>query len=100
MLLFFAIFAMTNLGGRQDGRGLVLLFFAIFAMTNLGSRQDGTGLLCLFFAIFAMASFRSRQDWKAGGSLLFMVASFLLCANWLGIESHVDFGHVEGPSHL
>ena len=49
-------------------------------VTNLGGRQDGTGLLGLFFAIFAMTSFRSRQDWKAGGSLLFMVASFSLCA--------------------
>ena len=105
-------------------------------VTNLGGRQDGTGLLGLFFAIFAMTSFRSRQDWKAGGSLLFMVASFSLCTvrtksprelyksggkrvqriwseysegknkvncggiNWLGMESHVDFGHVEGLSHL
>ena len=31
----------TNLGSRQDGRGLLGLFFAIFAMTNLGSRLDG-----------------------------------------------------------
>ena len=31
----------TNLGVRQDGTGLLLVFFAIFAVTNMGSRRDG-----------------------------------------------------------
>ena len=55
----------TNLGGRQGGRGLVLLFFAIFAMTNLGGRQDGTGRLLVFFAIFAVTNMGSRRGGKA-----------------------------------
>ena len=55
----------TNLGGRQDGVGLLGLFFAIFAMTSLGSRQDGTGLHGLFFPIFAVTNMGDRQDGKA-----------------------------------
>ena len=55
----------TNLGSRQDGRGLLGLFFAIFAMTNMGGRQDGTGLLPVFFAIFAVTNIGDRQDGKA-----------------------------------
>ena len=55
----------TNLGSKQDGRGLVLLFFAIFAMTNLGGRQGGTGLLLVFFAILAMTSLGRWLDGKA-----------------------------------
>ena len=124
----------TNLGSRQDGRGLLGLFFAIFAMTNMGGRQDGTGLLPVFFAIFAVTNIGDRQDGKAWGLLLFMVASFSLCTvrtksprelyksgnkrvqrigseysegknkvnfggiNWLAMESHVDFGQVEGKA--
>ena len=55
----------TNLGSKQDGRGLLGLFFAIFAVTNLGGRQGGRGLVLLFFAIFAMTNLGSRQGRKA-----------------------------------
>ena len=48
------------MGSRQDGR-LLGLFFAILAMTNMGGRQDGTGLLL----VFAMTSLGVRLDGKA-----------------------------------